>query len=258
MSQEFKYIEFKTEENIITITLNRPPLNVLNIEMLKEINKALKSALETESAGLLVINAKGKAFSAGLDIKDHKPDKIETLISLFFRTFILLNSFAIPTMSIIHGEGAFGGGCELAIFCDIVIASENAKFVQPEIKVGVIPPIASIIYPRIIGKSATLEMLLTGKEYKAPVAAKKGLITRAIADDKLEIETKKLIKKITSNSLIINKAIKQTVGRTFNLPLEEAIKEVQKIYTKSLIKTHDMREGLNAFLEKRKPEWKNK
>ena len=258
MSKELKYIEFNVENDVARLTLNRPPLNVMNIDMLREINKTLKNALKMEEIKLLVIDAKGTAFSAGLDIKDHKPDKIETLITLFHRMFFILNDFKIPVMSVIQGNGAFGGGCELATFCDIVIASETAKFAQPELKVGVIPPIGIITYPKLIGKHATYEMLLTGREYKAAQASRMGLITKAVLEDKLDKEVKRVIKRITSSSAAIIKLIKHSVTKTEDLNFADSLKEIQKIYTKSLLRTSDMREGLNAFLEKRKPEWKNK
>jgi len=258
MGDEFKYIEFNVEQDFARLTLNRPPLNVINIEMLKEINKVLKKALDMGEIKLLVIDAKGQAFSAGLDIKDHRPGKIESLITLFHRMFFILKDFKVPVMSVVNGTGAFGGGCELAVFCDIVIASENAKFVQPEMKVGVIPPIAAITYPRIIGTHATYEMLFTGKEYKAPQASRMGLISKAIADDKLDAEVNRVIKKITSNSLIITKLLKQSIEKARYMNFDDALKESEKTYTKSLMRTSDMREGLDAFLEKRKPVWKNK
>jgi len=258
MSKNLKHIEFTVEKDVAKITLNRPPLNVMNIEMLNELGTTLKSIQDMADIKLLVINAAGKAFSAGLDIKDHSPDKIEKLISVFNRVFYLLNSFKIPTMSIVQGEGAFGGGCELATFCDIVIATEEAKFVQPELKVGVIPPIAVITYQKKIGKHGAYEMLLTGKEHKATQAARIGLISKAVTDDKLEAEVSRIIKRITSNSGIILKMTKQAMIKTADMNFDDAIKEVEKIYLKSLIKTQDAREGLNAFLEKRKPVWKNK
>ncbi|HPZ09543.1 MAG TPA: enoyl-CoA hydratase/isomerase family protein [Candidatus Eremiobacteraeota bacterium] len=258
MSKDLKYIEFNVEKDVSTIILNRPPLNVLNIEMLNELGSTLKSLQDTGNIKLLVISAKGKAFSAGLDIKDHSPEKIEKLISVFHRVFYLLNGFKVLTLSVVQGEGAFGGGCELATFCDIVIASEEAKFVQPELKVGVIPPIAAITYQKMIGKHGAYEMLFTGKEYKAAQAARIGLITKAVVEEKLDIEVNRVIKKITASSTIILKMLKQAMTRTAEMNFEDSLKEVERIYTKSLIKTSDLREGLNAFLEKRKPLWKNK
>jgi cyclohexa-1,5-dienecarbonyl-CoA hydratase len=258
MSKDLKHIEFTVDKEVAKITLNRPPLNVLNIEMLTEIGNTLKAIQEMADIKILVIDAKGKAFSAGLDIKDHSADKIEKLISVFNRVFYLLNSFKIPTMSVVQGEGAFGGGCELATFCDIVIATEEAKFVQPELKVGVIPTIAAITYQKKIGKHGAYEMLFTGKEHKATQASRIGLINKAVTDDKLEAEVTRIIKRITSNSAIVLKMTKQAITRTADMEFEPALKEIEKLYLKSLMKTYDAREGLNAFLEKRKPVWKNK
>jgi len=255
---DYKYIEFKEEKDVARITLNRPPMNVLNIDMLNELTYALKAVQNLNNIKLLIIDAKGKAFSAGLDLKEHNPEKIESIISVFHRVFTLLNTIKVPTLSVVNGDGALGGGCELATFCDIVIAGENAKFAQPEIKVGIMAPIAINLLPRVIGSHRAYEMLFTGREFKGAKAVEIGLINKAVPEENLETEVNNIIKRITANSLMTIKLIKQGLTKIAPLSLEEGLKESEKLYTKSLIKTFDAREGITAIMEKRKPEWKNK
>jgi cyclohexa-1,5-dienecarbonyl-CoA hydratase len=144
----FKTIVVKEKDMIGTITFNRPPLNVLNIEMMKEINQALED-FQGRSLKVLIIDSDGKAFSAGVDISDHTKEKVNEMIQVFHDIFTNLLKIKAPTVALVNGA-ALGGGCEVAMFCDIVIASEKSKFGQPEIKVGVLPPVAAAIFPKLM------------------------------------------------------------------------------------------------------------
>ncbi|MGC1403828.1 MAG: enoyl-CoA hydratase/isomerase family protein, partial [Thermodesulfobacteriota bacterium] len=146
----YQHIQSEVKEGIAIITLNREPLNVLNIAMMKEINQVLDSLKEAKIK-LLLFKAKGKAFSAGVDVGEHLGDQVAEMIEVFHGIFRRLD--ALPALSIASVQGeALGGGCELALYCDLVVASEKAKFGQPEIQVGVFPPIAALILPRIAGR----------------------------------------------------------------------------------------------------------
>src|SRR5208283_4113888 len=140
------------EGKVVSVVLNRPPLNVMNIAMMQEMNAAFAQLLHHPKAIVLLVKAEGKAFSAGVDVADHTADKVGTMMKEFHRIFELMNQFTIPVVAVVDGA-ALGGGCELAVFCDMIIASERAKFAQPEIKVGVFPPIAAVIFPRLIGRN---------------------------------------------------------------------------------------------------------
>jgi cyclohexa-1,5-dienecarbonyl-CoA hydratase len=253
---EFKNILFDKKEGIARLTLNRPPLNVLNIEMMNEINTALEN-LQTENLKLLVFQSQGKAFCAGVDVAEHTEEKVKEMIATFHKLFYLLNSVPAISMAIVDGV-ALGGGCELAIFCDIVIASERAKFGQPEIKVGVFAPVATVILPHLIGRNRTLEMLATGDPIDGKEAERIGLINKCFSIQDFDEKKKEFINKIASMSAPVLQIIKKATDKSLYLNAMQGIKEVETIYLNELMQLEDAHEGLQAFLEKRPPKWKDK
>ncbi len=256
MSAEYESIACDVQDGVARITLNRPPLNILNIVMMKEINSALESLDSRDDAKLLVIDHDGKAFSAGVDIKDHTADKVEEMIDVFHRIFRLLNALELPTLAVVKGA-ALGGGCELATFCDMVVASEKASFGQPEIKAGVFPPIAAVIFPYLIGRNRALELTLTGEVIEAEEAERIGLINRVFPVEGFAEKVDEFITKLTSMSAPVLKLAKRAVDRSLYVSVDEAISRVEEIYLGDLMQTEDIHEGLAAFMEKRRPEWKN-
>jgi cyclohexa-1,5-dienecarbonyl-CoA hydratase len=254
---KYKTIMVEEKNMIGRITLNSPPLNILNIEMMKEINNAIKD-LQRKTLKLLILDAKGKAFSAGVDVSDHTKEKVHQMISVFHEIFTNLHKINAPTVALVHGA-ALGGGCEIAAFCDIVIASEKAKFGQPEIKVGVFPPVAAAIFPKIMGSKKALELLITGDIIGAQEAKELGLVNAVLPVDTFDEDAEHLLAdKVENNSAIVLQLTKRAflAGSTQNYV--EAIKKIEDIYLNELMKTNDAHEGLAAFLEKRPPIWKNK
>ena len=162
----YEFLKISDNGESISLVLNRPPLNIMNVAMMREINAGLEILRASPTAKILVVKAEGKAFSAGVDIADHTADKVDGMMMEFQRMFELLHSFKIPSIAVVDGA-ALGGGCELAIYCDMVIASERAKFGQPEIKVGVFPPIAAAMFPRLVGRNRTLDLLMSGETISA-------------------------------------------------------------------------------------------
>lgn len=257
MATEYKNIIFEKTDTIARITLNRPPLNILNIETMKEIVSALESLIDEKTIRLVVLAAKGKAFSAGVDVSEHMGEKTVEMIKAFhdiFRSMIKLNK---PTIAVVNGAAA-GGGCELVTFCDFIIASDQSKFGQPEIQVGVFPPIACIIFPKIIPEKKAMELLLSGCLIAAPEAERIGLINKCVPVDKLEEEANKFIEKLVGLSAAVLGCTKKAALTRFNKEFLDYLTEVEDIYFNQLMKTEDATEGLKAFMEKRKPEWKNK
>lgn len=256
MSSEQSTIVCKTQGELARITLNRPPLNILNIAMMNEINAALEDLKSKQDTKLLVIDHQGKAFSAGVDIKDHTAEKVQEMIDVFHRMFRLLGSLDLPVVAAVDGP-ALGGGCELATFCDMVLASERATFGQPEIKVGVFPPIAAATLPYRVGHSRTLELLLTGELIEAEEAKQIGLINEVFPVESFRDKVDEFLAKLTCWSTPVLRLTKKAVDRGLNLSLDAAIGEVERIYLDELMRTEDAHEGLAAFMEKRKPQWKN-
>ena len=257
MTSQFRNIRFDIDEGLARITLNRPPVNVLNIEMMKEINTVLEGLQSNTDLKLVVITGEGKAFSAGVDVKDHTADKVKEMIEVFHRMFRLLNSTAPPTVAVVHGT-ALGGGCELATFCDMVVASEEATFGQPEIKVGVLPPIAAVIFPHLVGRNRALELILTGDIVSAQEAERIGLINKVFPRDRFQEKVEEFLTKLKLFSGPVMKLSKKAVDVGMSASVSDAISSVESVYLEELMSLEDAHEGLNAFLEKRKPVWRNR
>ncbi|MEW6026758.1 MAG: enoyl-CoA hydratase/isomerase family protein [Planctomycetota bacterium] len=254
---DYKNIKYQFSDGVARITFNHPPLNVLNIEMMREVNQVLEGLMNEQDLKLLVFDAEGKAFCAGVDVSEHMGNTAIEMIKDFHQIFRNLIALNRPTLSVVQGA-ALGGGCELAIFCDFIISAETAKFGQPEIQVGVFPPVACILLPRIIPQARAMELLLTGAVIGAPEALSIGLINKSVPADKLKEEEQNFISKITNLSAIVLKYTKLASLKQQQESFLKYLTEVEDIYLNQLMKTGDAHEGLNAFLAKRKAVWKNK
>jgi cyclohexa-1,5-dienecarbonyl-CoA hydratase len=253
----YKTLIVDEKDMIGKITFNKPPLNILDIEMMKEINQALKH-FQDRNLKVLILNANGKAFSAGVDVSDHTKEKVKEMIQTFHEIFTNILKINAPTVALVNGA-ALGGGCEVATFCDIVIASEKSKFGQPEIKVGVFPPVAAAIFPKLIWSKKALELLITGDLIGAKEAKELGLVNHILPVDNFEQDSEKFVaEKLASNSAVVLQLTKRAFLEGFTKNYSQSIKEIEDIYLNKLMKTNDANEGLSAFLEKRQPVWKNK
>lgn len=230
--------------------MKRPPLNIINIAMLQEICAALEAAAKDETLRALVVRAEGKMFSAGVDVADHTPDKVGGMIPLFDLACAALAAFPIPTLAAVHGH-ALGGGCELALCCDLIIAAESANFGQPEIKLATIAPVAALRLPSLIGYRRAAEMLFTGESVGATEAARIGLINRAVPVDQLDQAVDALAAKLCALSAAALRVCKSAVRP--GAPLDMA--QIENLYLVDLMSTADAREGVAAFVEKRAPIW---
>lgn len=253
---EYKTIVVREENSVGRITFNRPPYNILNIEMMAEISEAL-AYFQDRTLKVLVIDANGKAFSAGVDVSEHTDDKVEDMIRVFHGIFENLRKVKAPTVALVNGA-ALGGGCEVAIFCDIVIASERAKFGQPEIKVGVFPPIAAAVFPKLIWTKKALELLLTGETISANEAMELGLVNHVLPVENFREDSESFIAEMFgSKSAAVLALTKKAFMEGATKHYSEAMKRIEEIYLNELMKTKDANEGLAAFLEKRTPVWKD-
>ena len=252
----FKHIQTELKDGVATLTLSRAPVNVLNIEMMEEINIFFEGLLKEKSLKLLVIQAVGKAFSAGVDVGEHLGDLADKMIEVFHKIFRLMDALKVPSIAVVNGS-ALGGGCELALYCDMVIATERAKFGQPEIQVGVFPPIAALAFPRMIGRKKAMELVLLGETINAQEAYTLGLVNKVVPEVSLSQEANAFIEKFKKLSGIVLKLAKEAVLAGLNDDVEKGLQAIEKIYLGRLMKTHDASEGIKSFLEKRKPTWKD-
>lgn len=255
---EPNHVAYSIEGGLITLTIDRPPHNVLDIALMHELNAALdRAALEAGAKVLMITGARGKVFSAGVDVMDHTCEKVVSMIEVFHGILKRLMAFPLPTVAAVNGS-AFGGGCELAIACDMVVAVEGARLGQPEIKLGVFPPIAAILMPRILPLPRVMEMLLGGNPIEAREALALGMVNRVFARESFAQDCRAFLEQFLSLSrvalLYTKKAVREAAGK----PFYEALFTVEQIYLKELMATHDAIEGLNSFMEKRKPVWQDR
>ncbi len=257
MEETINYIIFERKESLVNITLNKPPLNILSIEMMTQINQVLSDLQFDTELKLIQLRASGEIFSAGLSIEEHSGEMAFNIIDQFHRLFYLIHTLPIPVFAVVQGP-ALGGATELIAACDIAIASERAKFGQPEIKVGVFATLGTVIYPYIMGKKKTMEFLLKGSVIDANSALELNLINKVVPEKLLDNEAEKIIEAILANSAVSIQYTKQAILKSQFFNLQENIREVEDIYLNELLKTQDAQEGIRAFLEKRKPQWTNK
>ena len=259
MAEDFQYIKFRVDDRAARITFARPPLNILNIAMLREINEALNQCAHQRELAAIVFDAAPdcNAFSAGVAVEEHVEETIFQMLDSFHGVFRNLEQIARPTIAIVDGS-ALGGGCELVAACDIVIASERARFGQPEIKLGVFPPVAAVLLPRVIGDKRARELILTGELIEAPEAARLGLVNYLLPGNELEQKTSDLLSRFRNLSVTALAFTKEAIDLGRGRSLDLALKEVEDLYLNELMKTYDASEGIKAFTEKRKPEWRHR
>jgi cyclohexa-1,5-dienecarbonyl-CoA hydratase len=254
---EYRHLKVEKADGVARITFDRPKHNVLNIEMMNELITTLGELVTDDELKCLVLSGAGPSFCAGVEVADHKPAMAPKMIETFNRIFERIDKLEVPTIAAVHGA-CLGGGMEVAIACDIIVAAQSALFGQPEIKLGFLPPYAAVRLPHLVGPAKALEICTTGKRYSAKEAQQMGMICYAVEDDLLAETAEKLVKEIQANSPLIIRLNKQAVKKHLAMPLPQAIQSVSDLFLNSLMKTEDVREGIKSFEEKRKPVWKNK
>lgn len=249
---DLQHVAWRAENGVGHLTLQRPPLNVLNIEMLAELRAVLDVAAAETTLRALVLQAEGKMFSAGVDVADHTADKVGEMIPLFHTVCHTLAEFSVPTVAAVQGH-ALGGGCELALCCDLIFAADHARLGQPEIKLATFPPIAALRLPPSIGYRRAAEMIFTGEPISAPDAEQAGMINRAVPADDLHATVDRVVGQLGELSASALRICKQALVRSYNG--WEALPDVERLYLDDLMALDDTGEGLAAFLEKRAPVW---
>jgi len=254
MTTGHESIQLRLEQRTAWITLNRPPLNILDISMMQALDAALERALP--KCDFVIFQGAGpKAFCAGAEIADHTPERVEKMLSAFHAVFRRLAAADCLKIAAVHGY-CLGGGMELATFCDFVLATESAQFGQPEIKLGCFPPVAMVTLPQLIGMRAAANLILTGNQIGAAEARRLGLVTRVVSDSELPAALDKLLEELGTLSPSVLQLIRKTLGRLHFADFAKQLEEAERVYLSMLLQTHDAREGILAFLEKRPPIWK--
>ncbi|MBV5280731.1 MAG: enoyl-CoA hydratase/isomerase family protein [Actinobacteria bacterium] len=252
-----KTIQTNYADGVARLTLARPKHNVFNIAMMQELNTVLESLIAESDLKCVVILGEGPSWCAGVDVGDHKPELVDLMITTFNRIFELIEAIPVPVIAAVHGA-CLGGGMEVAIACDMVVAAKKAKFGQPEVKLGFFPPYAAIRLPVLVGPAKAIEICATGKTYSADEAVDMGFVTRAVENDQFDAEIAKLVGEIRTSSPLILRLNKQAVKSHLGMKFSTAIGSVSDLFLNTLMKTEDTLEGIASFYEKRKSVWKNK
>ena len=260
MPDIYQHIRFRVEERVARVTFARPPLNIFTIALMREVDAAL-----TECMGMRDVVAVdrdpaaegSRAFSAGVSVEEHQPETVYQMLESFHNVFRTLEQMGKPTLALVEGA-ALGGGCELVAGCDVVITAAGAKFGQPEIKLGVFPPVAAVLLPRIMGERRARELLLTGEIFDAQEALRTGLVSYIVEGGQLEAKLQEVLARLRELSAPALEMTRRAMDAARGRPFLEALERTEDIYLNELMKTEDAHEGVRAFMEKRKPDWRNK
>ncbi|MGB6598853.1 MAG: enoyl-CoA hydratase/isomerase family protein [Candidatus Acidiferrum sp.] len=254
---QFEYIKFRIDGSVARMTLNRPEHNLLNEAFLRELYDGITIAGETPAVKLIVLDSACKIFCGGIDIGEYTSQRVFQMLDAFHAAFSAMLEVAKPVICVVNGP-AIGGGAELAAFGDLVIATPKARFAQPEISIGVFPPLASTILPFLVGPKRALEIVLTGEAVTAERALELGLINRLVPEAKLEATVNDLTERITAHSGPVLTMAKKAILGGMGLSLRDGMKNSMNIFLNELYRLEDSQEGLRALVEKRKPNWKNR
>ncbi|HEU5288132.1 MAG TPA: enoyl-CoA hydratase-related protein [Candidatus Limnocylindria bacterium] len=248
-------VHVRTEDGVATVLLDRPPLNVLTIAMLNELESALRDLGAVPDLRLIVIRGAGRVFSAGVDVGEHVGDALEPMLDAFARVSRRLLETPVPTLAVIHGA-ALGGACEIAAVCDLAVTTDDAKLGTPEIALGVVPPVGAAMFPLLVGPQRARALVLLGEPVRGTEAAAIGLVWKSVAPDALDGEVTRIVERFRSLSGASLRLAKRTfrVAELARTPVE-AVMAADAEQRRSLPRMHDANEGLRAFLEKRAPRW---
>jgi cyclohexa-1,5-dienecarbonyl-CoA hydratase len=255
--EEFEFVKFGVDKNLARITLHRPEHNLLNEAMLREIADSIILAGNHEDVKLIVLDSACKVFCGGIDVGEYTSQRVFQMLDAFHAVFAGMLEIGKPVICVVNGP-AIGGGAELAAFGDLVVATPKARFAQPEISLGVFPPLASTVLPFLVGPKTALELVLTGEPVTAERALELGMVNRLVPEAQLESAVKDLVTRISAHSGPVLAMAKKAILGGVGLSLKDGLKQSMNIFLNELYRLEDSQEGVRALVEKRKPNWKNR
>jgi cyclohexa-1,5-dienecarbonyl-CoA hydratase len=253
----FSRISFHMEPPIARIVLNNPPVNVIDIPMMDELAEALNEIETRPDIAILIVSGSQRAFSAGVDVAAHTPDKVEQMLNKFHGVIRALVGSKKVSIAAVHGI-CLGGGAELAMVCDLAYTSELATWGFPEIKLGCYPPVAVTALAALVGQKHAADLVLTGRSITGREAASIGLVNSVVPEVDLEHVVQDAVHHLSQLSPAALAITKKAIYAWDAIHFDKGLARAEKTYLDDLMRTEDAREGINAFLEKRPPVWKGK
>jgi cyclohexa-1,5-dienecarbonyl-CoA hydratase len=242
---------------VCRLVLSHPPLNVIDIPMMEELSWELAAIEDDETITAIVISGSGKAFSAGVDVAAHTPDKVSEMLTKFHAVVRALVTSKKVTIAAVHGA-CLGGGAELAMVCDMAYTADSATWGFPEIKLGCYPPVAATALAAVVGQKHAADLILTGRTISGREAAEIGLANCAVPSDQLDAVVRECVDRLVTLSPAALAITKKAIYAWDSIHFDKGLARAENIYLQELIKTQDAQEGIAAFLQKREPRWKGK
>ncbi len=239
---------------VARIALHHAPLNVIDIPMMEELAQTLAEIELHADVSTIVLSGEGKAFSVGVDVAAHTPEKVESMLAKFHAVVRALIATKKVTIAAVHGH-CFGGGAELAMVCDLVYTTESAQWGFPEIKLGCYPPVACTALAALVGQKRASELILTGRIITGEEAAEIGLANHAVPNEKLATALDECLEHLRNLSPAALAVTKKALYAWDAMHFDKGLARAEKIYLEELMKTADAQEGIRAFMEKRAPRW---
>jgi cyclohexa-1,5-dienecarbonyl-CoA hydratase len=250
-------VEFDVRDHVAFLTLKAPPLNILSMAVMNDLTAALERSDADRTLVAVVIAAEGRTFSAGADIGEHRPEHAPAMIAAFSRLFAVLGAIDLPLVMAIDGA-ALGAGFELAMMGDILLASDRSTFGQPEIRLGFFAPVGVAALPARVGVQRAIEITCTGRTYTAAEMASMGLVGQVVPPAELGRALEAVLADLRRASPLVMRLNVRVLRRSLGQPFEVSRLEAERIFLDELMVTEDVREGIAAFYEKRRPAWKNR
>jgi len=244
----------EVRDRIVAITLNHPPLNVIDIEMMEQLASTLADAEARDEIAVIVLNGSDRSFSVGVDVAAHTPEKVSEMLTKFHTVIRAVVGSRKIIVAAVRGH-CLGGGAELAMVCDLVYTTDDATWGFPEIRLGCFPPVAAAALAALVGQKRAAELVLTGRSISGAEAGKIGLANRAVAEVQLAGAIEETVQHLTALSPTVLNVTKKAMYTWDALHFDQGLANAEKVYLEELLKISDMQEGIDAFLEKRKPVW---
>jgi len=255
--ENYEFVKIRLDGGVARMTLSRPEHNLLNEAMLRELAEGIEHVGSREDIKIILLDSACKVFCGGIEVGEYTSQRVFQMLDAFHAAFAAMVDVAKPVICVVNGP-AIGGGAELAAFGDMVIATPKARFAQPEITIGMFPPLASTILPYLVGPKVALELVLTGEPVTAERALDLGLVNRLVPEAQLESTVKDLLARMTGHSGAVLTMAKRAILGGMGMSLRDGLKHSMGIFLNELYRLEDSQEGLHALVEKRKPNWKNR